>query len=54
MDGFALYFFIGMVFAFMMESMLVMAGDKFTWSERLFLIVLWPIGVLSFLIQLFK
>lgn len=54
MDGFAIYFLIGMIFTFMMESMLMLTGTSFTMGERIFLTVLWPIGVLSLLNELFK
>ena len=48
------YLFCGMVFGFIMESMLMTTGEKFTMTERLFMIGFWPIGVIAFLRELFK
>jgi predicted permease len=49
-----LYLFIGMLFGFIMESLLMTTGQKFTMMERLFMIVFWPLGVFAFLKELFK
>lgn len=48
------YLFCGMVFGFIMESLLMTTGQKFTMTERLFMIGFWPIGVIAFLRELFK
>ena len=49
-----IYFFVGMVFTLIMESLLMMTGTQFTMSERIFLIMLWPIGVISLINEILK
>lgn len=49
------YLFIGVFVAFLLEMLVgKVAGETFTFGERLFVIGLWPISIIVFLTGFFK
>lgn len=49
------YLFIGVVVAFLLEMIVAkVAGERFTFGERLFVITLWPISLMVFLTGFFN
>ena len=49
------YLFIGVVVAFLLEMIVgKVAGERFTFGERLFVIILWPISLMVFLTGFFN
>lgn len=49
------YLTIGLLVSFMFEMMLSkLNGETFTWSERVFIVLLWPLALIVFLIGFFR
>ena len=49
------YLFIGVLVAFLLEMLVgKVAGERFTFGERLFVITLWPISLMVFLTGFFN
>lgn len=49
------YFFIGVLVAFLLEMVVnKVAGERFTFGERLFVVTLWPISLMVFLTGFFN
>jgi len=49
------YLMIGLVISFLFESLIHnISGENFTFGERIWMIVLWPLAIIVFLMGLFK
>ena len=49
------YLSIGLLVSFIFEALIQkVSGENFTWGERTFMVVLWPLALVVFLIGFFK
>ena len=49
------YLTIGLFVSFIFEVLIQrVSGENFTWGERVFMVLLWPVALIVFLIGFFK
>ena len=49
------YLSIGLLVSFMFEVLIQrVSGENFTWGERTFMVLLWPLTIIVFLIGFFR